>query len=214
MTAPVDSAERQSTFAAAALLLVLAILAAAAMAGQRGNASCAVGAALPILPLRMDYTGFRLQAYGRSAATLPPGGTLCLALEWRPDLLSPSEVPAILIEVVGEDGQVVGRYVGPAVADVRRWRAGSVLEAQYPLTVAADAAEGRYLIVLYVLGDGSTVIPTRDGRSSLTLGVLDVDAEAAPPIGLLEGIIERLHFKGHLRQWPFWPPIRTDEKEA
>ncbi len=212
---PVDAAERWSVLAAAALLLALAILAAAAIAGQLGGASCALGTALPILPLRLDYAGFRLQAYGRSAASIPPGSTLCLALEWRPDLLAPGPVPAIRIELVGEGGQVVGRYVGPAVADVRRWRAGGVLEAQYAIPIAADAAEGRYLIVLSVLNNGGAPIPTRDGRLSLILGVLDVDRRAAASSSLLEGIVEGLHLKGHLRLWPFWPLLpQTDGREA
>lgn len=209
-----DASERRSALAAVVLLLALTFLAAVAMAGQSDGASCAVGAALPILPLRVDYVGFRLQAYGRSAATVPPGSALCLALEWRPSLLSPSGVPTILIELIGEEGQVVGRYVGPAIAEGTHWIAGAVIEAQYPLPIAPYAADGRYLIALRVLDRKGDAVPSLDGRTDLILGTLYVDAEAAPPSGLLEGLIENLHFKGHLRQWPFWPPIRTDEKEA
>ncbi len=209
-----DASGRRSTLAAAVLLLALTLLAAAAIAGQPNSTSCAVGAALPILPLRVDYAGFRLQAYGRSAATVPPGSTLCLALEWRPSLLSPSDVPIILIELIGEQGQVAGRYVGPAVAERTHWIAGAVIEAQYPLLIAPHVAEGRYLIALRVLDRKGNTISSSEGHTDLILGTLYVDAEAIPPSGLLEGLIENLHFKGHLRQWPFWPPIRTDEREA
>lgn len=204
-----EHTDRRATLATLLLLVALTVLVGVVIAGQAPPvAACAETSALPIMPLRVDFPAYRLSDFGRSAVEVAPGGGLCLGLKWRvAGSLPPADT--ILVEVVGEGGQVAGRYWGPVAAEPAQWQPGAELVEVYPVRISRRAAPGRYLIRVRLFVPGGEPLVSLDGRATFAIGVLYVSEEAGQSGGSLPG---RLRTQGGLEVWPFWPrPERQEE---
>ncbi len=113
-----------------------------------------------------------LRGYTLTADRVRPGETLAFTLFWTAD--APANHPwSVFAHLVGPDGQSVGQddqapYNG--LLPPTRWDAGIVVDDDYEITVAEDAAPGRYQLVVGMY----------DWRTGERLPVFTADGRALP----------------------------------
>lgn len=186
------------------LLAALVFLTAAALgAVPVSGPVCGSASALAVLPLGVDWPEGRLAAYGRSAALVRPGDVLCVALAWETGLRAPDSPPTIRVELVGQAGQIGGRYTGPAA---EAWGAHAPRSGMIAVQTDRATPEGPYVINLSVVAPGGAPAWTVDGRTAIAIGTVRIDRDAPPmPDPVNASATQGLQFRGRLSEWPFWP---------
>jgi hypothetical protein len=151
---------RRIIIAALAVLAVLVALAVLVMPDLLAPPPTCEGVPIvPIMPLGVDYPGFRLEEFGRSAMHFAPGETLCLALEWQAGWMPPAQDEyTIQIELLNDDDRVRGRYAGPLYTDPIAWMPGAEPVERYPIPISCRAAPGRYRIVVSVVSSTGEMV--------------------------------------------------------
>jgi hypothetical protein len=160
---------RRTLIPSLTLLTALAALVAWTLAASlepEPEALCGRFSAVPIMPLGVDYPGFRLEAFGRSVFHITPGEILCLALSWETGPVPPID-HTIFIELAGRGNRVAGRYAYPLTGPAG-WEPFSEPVEYYPLRINPHALPGRYNIQITIRADGAAP------RAPITIGVVQV----------------------------------------
>lgn len=119
-----------------------------------------------------------LKGYALDRAAASPGDTVRLTLFWRAN--QPLETRYVVVNLLRRDtdGAVAAQAQGEPGCDAQRttdWGVGELIQDVYYLTLAGDAAPGRYSIIMRMeTRDTGDVLRSAQGEST-TIGALEIE---------------------------------------
>jgi len=163
--------------------------------------------------------GLDLVGYGLEPATLQPGGTLTVTLDWQArDWVGGTYTT--FVHLLDPNGQRVDQADGPPFDGLHptdHWLPGERLHDQRHLALPADAAPGRYQLVVgwydSLTQDRLPLVSGGDSWSlaSIPLGPMEVEAPGTPVQVALEDQVELAGYDVWRESGGQWIPVPAGE---